>query len=300
MDLKRFEYSRVQMGGQARIVLYTNAKERAESAARAAFNEIERLENILSDWRPRSELSRLSAGAGGPAVKVSRELYTVLVQAQRLARLSDGAFDITVGPLTRLWRESRKTERLPDRAVLRAARERVGWEKLELAERGRTARLTVPGMVLDAGGIAKGYALDRAVGVLRRQGVRSCLLEMGGDLWAGDPPPGERGWRIERDNSVVTVARSAISTSGTGEQGVLIGRRRYAHIVDPRTGLGLTQFIQVSVSAQEGLVSDPLATALCVLGPGTAGSKLLPFFSRADATFWYPPPSGQGDGVLQS
>lgn len=254
-------------------------------AARSAFDEIERLENVFSDWRPRSELSRLSAGAGGSPVRVSRDLWRVLERAHRVSRLSDGAFDITVGPLTRLWRESRKSERLPERTTLREARQRVGWEKLELDHKTRTARLLVPGMALDAGGIAKGYALDRAAAVLRRCGIRSYLLQMGGDLHLGDSPPGERGWKIEVGPGIPILARCALSTSGTGEQFVNIGRRRYAHIVDPRTGLGLMEDARVDVLARDGLTSDPLATALCVLGKGETGRSLIAAFPGSFALF---------------
>jgi FAD:protein FMN transferase len=281
MDL-RLEYNRVQMGGQARILLFAASKENAERAARAAFDEIERLENVLSDWRPRSELSKLSASAGGPPIRVSPDLWRVLERAQKISKESDGAFDITVGPLTRLWRESRKTGQLPERKVLRAALERVGWEKLELDKNNKTARLEVPGMALDAGGIAKGYALDRALDVLKKHGVRSALLEMGGDLRAG------RGsWTIEEQDRGITVLRErALSTSGSREQFVEIGGRRYAHIVDPRTGLGLTRFVQARVRALDGLTSDPLATALCVLGPGEAARSLCAGFSRVEPLFW--------------
>lgn len=292
MDFRRFEYSRVQMGGQARVVLYAPSESSAVAAARATLDEIERLENILSDWRPRSELSRLSAGSGGSAVRVSPELWQVLAQSQKLAQLSNGAFDITVGPLTRLWRESRKLERLPDRATLREAQERVGWEKLKLDSRKRTAQLLVPGMVLDVGGIAKGYALDRAAGGLKKSGIRSYLLEMGGDLHVGDSPPGEKGWQVEANKKVLILKQCAFSTSGTGEQFVQIGKRRYAHIVDPRTGLGLTHTAQVSIKSPQGLIADPLATALCILGPGTAAQKLAASFYQVQATFWYDLPSG--------
>ncbi len=270
------------MGGQARIVLYAASETEAVATARVAFDEIERLENVLSDWRPRSELSRLSASAGGPPVRVSPDLFRVLECAQKVSKLSGGAFDITVGPLTRLWRESRKTGKLPQREILRAALEKTGWEKLELDRNNKTARLLVPGMALDAGGIAKGYALDRALLVLNRHGVRRCLLEMGGDLRAG------RGdWRIEeKDRGVLVLSERALSTSGSNEQFVEIGGRRYAHIVDPRMGLGLTKFVQARVCALDGLTSDPLATALCVLGPGDEARRLCTGFSHVEPRFW--------------
>jgi FAD:protein FMN transferase len=207
-----------------------------------------------------------------------------LERAQKIAKESGGAFDITVGPLTRLWRTSRKQGQLPERKTLRAALERVGWEKLTLDKKNKTAHLEVPGMALDAGGIAKGYALDRALDILKKRGIRRVLLQMGGDLRVTEPPAGERGWKVEVEGAVWVVSRLALSTSGTSEQFVQIGRRRYAHIVDPRTGLGLTQWIRVDIVAREGLTSDPLATAGCVLGTQEGVCSLLKSFPGSSAT----------------
>ncbi|MCS7064873.1 MAG: FAD:protein FMN transferase, partial [Fimbriimonadales bacterium] len=178
--------------------------------------------------------------------------------------------------LVQLWREARRTRRLPDEATLQEAKARTGWRKLELCLRRRTARLAIPQMRLDLGGIAKGYACDEALRTLKGFGIRRALVQMGGDLVVGDPPPDQKGWRIEipfpdsgaqPPSRVETLQRCALSVSGSTEQYVEIEGKRYAHIIDPRTGLGLTRLTLAVVKAPDGITADSLATAACVLGP---------------------------------
>jgi thiamine biosynthesis lipoprotein len=196
-----------------------------------------------------------------------------------VSRNSGGAFDITAGPLIALWRKARKSGDLPDLAALERARRQVGWQKLRLDESVRTVQLTVPGMKLDLGGIAKGYAADEAQRVLKQHGITRALVELGGDIVVSAPPPGTTGWTIRVPNAAqepadLRFADRAISTSGDTEQFAVIGGRRYSHVVDPRTGQALTNRVQVTLTAPDGLTSDPLATALCVLA-GNDTRKLL-------------------------
>lgn len=271
---KRYEYSQLRMGVQTRMVVYARTETHALQACQHAYHRISALEAIMSDYRPDSELMRLCQDAIGRWVKVSPELFYVLWHAQKLARQTKGAFDITVGPLTALWRQVREGQRLPDPETLQQARLRTGWQKVRLSLSRRAVQLTHPEMRLDLGGIAKGYACDCALKVLRRHGIRSALVQMGGDLAVCEPPPQQKGWRIvipalttaEQPVSL-ELSRCALSTSGSTEQFVVLDGTRYAHIVDPRTGLGLRHLVQVSVKASMGLLSDSLATALCVLGP---------------------------------
>jgi thiamine biosynthesis lipoprotein len=160
--------------------------------------------------------------------------------------------------------------------LLAGARAAVGWWKLELDTRRQTATLLVPEMKLDLGGIAKGYALDEALKTLQAHGVTRALVTGGGDMVAGEPPPGQKGWRIEVAPLDVTNApparflrlrNAALATSGDIFQHVEIDGRRYSHIVDPRTGLGLIDRSQVTVIARDGTMADALATAVSVLGP---------------------------------
>ncbi|MGI9176146.1 MAG: FAD:protein FMN transferase, partial [Rhodothermales bacterium] len=188
------------MGVQVRIVLYAPGEPVAAEAARAAFGRVAALEDVMSDYRPASELMRLSAQfsdpSGGPPVPVSDDLFAVLTQAQRLARISEGAFDVTVGPHVKLWREARRTGRLPPRNVLKAAAKQVGWRHVRLDSVRQTVQLAIPGMQLDLGGIAKGYAADEAIATLTHHGIDQALVEIGGDIVVSGPPPGQTGWRI--------------------------------------------------------------------------------------------------------
>jgi len=266
------------MGVDVRIVAYARDKSQAETACAAAFERFAELDTIMSDYRPTSELMRLCAKAGGPPVKVSRDLYVVLRRAQELARLTDGRFDVTCSPVIRLWRAARKSAKLPDPTELKAARDLVGWRMLELDDRIKTVHLKRAGMQLDLGAIAKGYADDCAQKVLKRHGVTRALVEAGGDIVVTDPPPGEPGWRILVPNATAGKAEPgseevpllfsncAISTSGDLEQSVVIDGKRYSHVIDARTGMPLTDRIQVTVVTRDGLTSDGLSTAVSIMG----------------------------------
>ena len=283
-DLQRYEFSEPQMGLPFRIVVYARDKPTAEAAARAAFNRIKQLNDILSDYEDDSELSRLSRTAGsGQALKVSEELWLVLKRAQKLAEQTDGAFDVTVGPVVSLWRKARREKKLPEAARLAQALQAVGHKKLRLDSRRHTVQLLAPHMRLDLGAIAKGYAADEALKVLRRRGITRALVAGGGDMALGDPPPGKKGWRIEiapldTTNApparFVLVANAGLATSGDLFQHAEIGGKRYSHIVDPRTGIALTDHSLVTVIAPDAITADSLATAVSVLGP-ERGKKLI-------------------------
>ena len=263
------------MGTLFKITLYAPDKTTAETAAEAAFRRIATLDDIMSDYQADSELMRLCAQPAGRPVPVSVELFDVLQQAQRFARLSDGAFDVTVGPYVRLWRFSRKRKALPAEEELAAARAAVGWQKLRLDSRARAVTLLVPNMRLDLGGIAKGYAADQALRVLRDRGLARALVAASGDIAIGQPPPGQPGWRIaiaaidaatNEPAPSLLLHNAGISTSGDTEQSIEIGGVRYSHIVNPATGLGLTNRIQVTIIAPNATTTDGLATAVSVLG----------------------------------
>ena len=271
--LTRFTYTEYHMGVDARLVVYAPDQATAERACTAAFARIAALDTIMSDYRRDSELMRLCARAGGPPVHVSPDLFHVLTRAETVSRQSNGAFDVTVGPVIQLWRQARKTATLPDPEALEQARRLVGWQKVRLDEHTRTVRLLVPGMKLDLGGIGKGFAGDEAQRVLKDHGITRALVEMGGDLVVSDPPPGTEGWTVRVANAGddhgpvdMHFANRGISTSGDTEQFVVIGGKRYSHIVDPRTGEALTNRVQVTLIAPNGLTSDPLTKTVCVLG----------------------------------
>jgi thiamine biosynthesis lipoprotein len=269
--LKRFQYSQMHMGVRVTITLYAPDADTAQRACRSAFSRIAEIEQITSDYRPDSELMRLCAQAGGAPVRVSDHLFFVLQKAILLSERTQGAFDVTVGPFVQLWRRARRTGQFPTPQELCEAKQRVGYQKIRLNQKDKTVQLLVPGMRLDLGGIAKGYALDCALAELNRLGIRHAMIEAGGDIVAGLAPPKTAGWKIKianapPDRQWVYLALGAISSSGDTEQYVEFGGKRYSHIVDPRTGLGLTTRTAATVIARNGITSDSLATALCVLG----------------------------------
>lgn len=278
------------MGVQVQITLYARNEAQAERAARAAFARFAALEDVMSDYRPTSELMRLCEKAGGSPVPVSADLFTVLSRAQAVARQSSGAFDVTIGPLVSLWRTARRTGVLPRLSALREAQARVGWQKMKLDAKNRTAQLLVPGMKLDLGGIAKGYAGDEAQKELKENGVTSAMVEAGGDIVASGPPPGRKGWEIQVEGTKtrVTLVNGAVSTSGDTEQFAEIGGRRYSHIVDPKTGLGLTHRLAVTIAAPDGLTSDSLSTAVSVLGHPVGREFVKRHYPNVSASFRFP------------
>jgi len=277
--LERFELSRPAMGTELRIVGYATERARGETAARAAFERVAQLDALLSDWRDDSEVARLArrsaeSAPSGP-LPVSEDLWRLLVAAEELSERSDGAFDVTIGPLVQLWRRAGRQGALPDESALAAARAAAGFRRMQLDRPARTVEFRERGMRLDLGGIAKGYAADAALAVMRAHGVERALVALGGDVVAGAPPPGRSGWIValagpdgEAPRAALLVKEGAVSTSGDTYRFVEIAGRRFSHVVDPRTGLGLERRLLVSVLARDGATADALATAVSVLGPG--------------------------------
>ena len=261
------------MGLPVRILLYAPNERRAETAAQAAFARIAELDAMMSDYRADSELRRLAA-SGTAWTPVSPDLLEVLTAAHALARATGGAFDPTVGPIVALWREARTTGALPAAAAIDAAKAQVGWKHLEINRSRGAVRLARPDMRLDLGGIAKGYILQEALRALRGAGLGRALIESGGDIVVGSGPPGLAGWRVQTDGASSDFRRraseltnAALATSGDSEQFVEIGGVRYSHVVDPRTGMGVTTRVTARVIARDGATADALATALSVSGP---------------------------------
>jgi len=276
------------MGVPWTITLYAETAAIGRAAIVAGFAEVSRLERILSDYDPQSELSRLSAAAPTAAPEpVSDDLWRVLKRAVEIRDATDGAFDPTVGPLTSLWRQARRSGRLPLPGKLAAAREAVGRDTLRLVPASREVVLTRPAMRLDLGGIGMGYAVDRAVEVLDRHGIAAAMVDASGDIAVTAPPPGTAGWRIAvaplaargegaaaRDTEYLLLTDAAVTTSGDAFQAVEIDGRRYSHIVDPRTGLGVAGPAAVTVVAADCTTADALATAASVLGPEKAAAVI--------------------------
>ena len=274
-ELTRYTFTEPHMGTTFRIVLYAKDEASAKAAAKAAFARIAGLNAIMSDYQPTSELMKLCEKAGGPPVEVSADLFAVLQKADEFAKLTDGALDVSVGPIVRLWRRARRTREMPKAEDIKKTLELVDYRKIKLDAQRRTVQLLLMGMLLDLGSIAKGYAADAALAILRQHGIARALVQGGGDIAVGDPPPGADGWKVgiaplknpDADpQHYVRVKNAGVSTAGDAEQFVEIAGKRYSHIVDPKTGIGLVGRRAVTVIAPNATTSDGLDTGLCVLG----------------------------------
>lgn len=275
-ELHRLSRTEVHMGVEFEVVLYAPSVEQGEAAAKAAFERIAKLDQLLSDYNLDTELSKLSASAPTTMpVPLSPELCAVLTASQSLAAESEGAFDVTIGPLTKLWRRARRQKELPPADMLRAALAAVGHKNLVVDPARQTAQLKVPRMRLDLGGIAKGYAVDEALKALAQRDIRRALVRASGDIVAGDPPPDAPGWKIglaplnpeETPKVFVSLKNQAISTSGEARQHLVVDGRRYSHLIDPRTGEPLHGRMSVTIVAPRCIDADGLASAVAVLGP---------------------------------
>ena len=274
-DLHRFQYAELHMGTVFKIVLYAPDEPSANKAAEAAFTSIAYLDSILSDYRATNELRKVCQSPPGIPVQVSPDFIKVTEKAQELSKRSGGAFDVTVGPMVQLWRAARKTLKMPTLEAIENAKARIGYTNLVVDERHCTITLKKADMGLDFGGVAKGYAADQALLVIKKMGFPRAMVAASGDIALGDPPPEKKGWVIgiqsidhpEEGFTGSAVLRNAgISTSGDTEQFVEIEGNRYSHIVNPKTGIGLVDRIGVTIIAPNATLSDGLATAVSVLG----------------------------------
>ena len=280
---RRFEYIETHMAVPVKVAFYTGDEHAANRAAKEVYAKFNELNQLFSDYLPESELNQLCSSAPHPKpVPLSEPLWTVLVRSQQLAEQSDGAFDVTVGPLVRLWRRSRRQRELPSNQRLEDAKAATGWRSMKLDDVTHGVQLLKPQMQLDLGGIAMGYAVDEGLKILKRHGIASAMIDASGDIGVTEAPPESKGWRIgiaplepnAPPSRYLLLTNAAVSTAGDAFQFVEIGGKRYSHIVDPKTGLGLNDRTAVTVVAPDCLTADGLDTAVNVLGTDL-GMKLI-------------------------
>lgn len=272
---KRYEFEKGLMGSPFRLVFYADNDSVANQAAQLAFSRIEELNEKLSDYRDGSEINRLSASSGnGEWIDVSDDLFKILLVSKKISRRTRGNFDVTVGPVVQLWRRAMRRNSFPTEAELQAARRGVGYRYMKLRCRTKAVKLTRQNMRLDVGGIGKGFAADEAVKVLAKQGIKSVLIDAGGDVTLSDPPPDKVAWELSVDSgtsqdstaSTISLANAGVATSGATYRYLEHKGVRYSHIVDPRTGVGLRFHVRTTVVAPNGALADALATAFSVAG----------------------------------
>ena len=271
----RYSASSDRMGTTYTVIAYGEDARELQRAAGKAFDEVSRIEALLSNYREDSEWSYVNRNAGDGPVRVTSEMFRFLSMCIDYGRSSDGAFDITVGPLIKTWGFYRRSGRLPHRAEIRAALARVSYQSIELDEQNRTVRFRMPGTEIDSGGIGKGYTVDRMVEILRDEGIRSAFVSAGNSsIYAIGAPPRQQGWTVNlRDprNEDQTVAEvvlnnSSISTSGDYEKFFVAGGTLYGHIFDPATGYPSTGTISVSVVAPTTTDSEAWTKPVFVRG----------------------------------
>jgi thiamine biosynthesis lipoprotein len=284
---KRYRYIGKAMGSRVELTVDEDAndagKDRARAAAKAALDELDRLDGILSDWKRGSELTAFNLSRDARR-DMSPEFCEVLARALDIARATDGLFDPTIAPSVHLWRESRASLRLPSDSERASACALVDWRRVKV-EGSIVGRLRND-VTVDFGGIGKGYGAVRAVAAMRAAGCMRTLAAVAGDIAAGDAPRGAGGWEIEIAPEAagvaaesISLANAAISTSGGSMQWVEIGGTRYAHIVDPRTGLGATDLAQVTVVGPLDCAVDALGTALALTHDDLEAARIMEKFA---------------------
>ena len=287
-----FKKSTVLMDTIVSITVVSTSRDRAEKAINEAFRELKRLEDIMNFYSEESEVSRINRNAGIRPVKVSMDMIDIIEKAIYVSRLTDGAFDITTGPLTRLWDFQNKiptvtdaTKKVPEPSEIRKALRLVNYRDIVINQKDSTVFLKRKGMLIDLGGIAKGYGADRAMEILKKNGINSCLVAIAGDIKVSGRKPDGSPWvigirhpRAEKGSDDIftslPLTDAAISTSGDYERFFIKDGKRYHHIINPFTGYPSEYTGGVSVITEKGYLSDSLATAVFVLGP-EKGMELL-------------------------
>lgn len=276
-----YKNTRPLMGTYITITVTADSSGQAEKTIEAGFLEVERLEALLSLWRPDSELSRVNATAFDGPVEVSSELLDISRKSLEIAQLTDGAFDPTIGPLVQLWNVT-ESQAPPDPEDIERARLLVDYRNVVI--KGNKIRFLKKGITFDPGGIAKGYTADRVVAVLKSMGIQSGIVAIAGDIkvfGGGEEGQKKDPWQVGIQNprgegliASVELSDGAISTSGDYERYFIFEGRRYHHLLDPATGYPAEGIQGVSVLHEQGVSCDGLATGLFVLGPERAKKKM--------------------------
>ncbi len=268
-----FKYHQVSMGTVVEITIIGEDEEAAKKATLQAFQEIKRIEQLMSPWIESSDVSRMNQSAGKEWVKVSQETLKVIKEAKEISELSEGGFDITIGPLTQLWRMAREKKVPPPVEEVKQKLDLVNFKNMMMDQEGKVF-LKKRGMAIDLGGIAKGYAVDRAFELLNSLEYKNLIVNAGGDLRVGGSKL-DQPWAIgiqdprssQKMMARISVSNAAIATSGDYERFFMYQGKRYHHIFNPKTGFPTEDCQSVTIVCTDGMTADALATAVFVLGP---------------------------------
>jgi FAD:protein FMN transferase len=274
-QLKRFEFVEKKMGSPFQIIFYDSDSLHASNLAKNAFLIVDSLNNSFSDYSTASEIAKINDNAGnGQFINISKDLENILIQSKIAFDKSEGAFDITLGQLTKLWRKSRLEKKLPSSTVLKTKLSAIGTKYLIIDNTNNCARLSKKEASIDLGGIGKGYAAQKIYEFYVKNNIKKVLVNAAGNMAIGDAPLGKKAWEIAIepptanrffDSKMVNLNNIAISTSGDAFQFVEINGKRYSHIINPKTGLGLSYQRQITIICENATKADWLSTACYIL-----------------------------------
>ena len=296
---------RVVMGTFAHIIAVAADSKTANAGIEAAFGQLKRVDEVMSDYKNDSQLSRVNRDAFSKPVPVDDDLFEVLTLASEYSKQTSGAFDVTIGPVVGLWRKAGATGLVPTAAELAQARAKVGHQKLIFDEENKTVRFAVEGMLLDLGGIAKGYAIDLAVEAMQKVGAVGGLVDVGGDIRCfGQPSKTKDTWLVGLQNPdvedelllVLKLRDVTVATSGNYHRFALIDGKRYSHIINPQAGSSADELVSVSIVARTATAADALATAVSVLGR-EKGLELVDSMAETEAILV---PAGETDELIHT
>lgn len=273
-QLKRFQFTQNKMGSPFNIIFYHADSSAAADIAHHCFLLIDSLNNIFSDYSIISEVGMLAEQTSQQNQKVSDELFEMIQVSNQAWKRSGKTFDITIGTLSQLWRNTKKENRFPSDAEIRKAKQASGFKNLAVNDVDKTISLKRTGIRLDFGGIIKGYTAQKVIHYLKSNNITHALADAGGDIVMSDPPPGKTGWTVginlpEQENELwdqkLELKNCAVATSGDVYRYMVHDGKKYSHILDPSTGYGVTSQRNVTVIANEGAKADWLATACSIL-----------------------------------
>lgn len=271
---EKFQEIRMIMGTYVEVQVWCKDEKKANTGIQDAFKAMENVDETMSDYRDDSIISQLNRGGKGVFHVKDRDTFHVIQEATRISRLSHGAFDITIGPLMYLWFKNKQNNSIPGRETIEKVLGSIGYFHYQLNENTQEISFDQEGIQLDLGAIAKGFAVDKAISMLKKHGLTKIMVNAGGDLYVFDPPPGKSDWNIglldpfNKKKSLLTipVTRSAIATSGNYEKFFTVGNKKFCHIIDPRTGYPVDGIVSVTVIAKNAMLSDALATTFFIMG----------------------------------